>query len=528
MKVLAFDEIVRIAGIHLRGIARTAQLWLPTGFKPAAFLPRFKPSALLPRFKLAVLLPESAPAALPPSVAANWANFNDGARALQEQRIPDAVRLLTRSANIPCSEFDVRNLEVKRMACQHLAVAVHHGFGRLDEGVFWWREYMRLSRLIAQNYGVLDTSDLQIYDTFWSKHLGHTAMLGIRAKRYLLDGKVDQKQHLIRARGPDEGNSYLVEQLGRFFTLVDGPAQLPLRPECIDYIGKYFFIDDRLIGPATYYWQVLAEVSQGWEDKGLGPLLAFSDEDLDFGVRQRATMGVPRTAWHVALHVRAAGYKRTHDDLHATLNADIASYELAINAVVKRGGWVIRMGDPSMPRLPPMKNVIDYAHLPEKSPKMDIFLLGACRFYIGTSSGPAYVPALYGVPSVITNWFPTGTRPVNCGDLFIPKLHWYENEREFAPFDESMSQPLGHIHAGSQLARLGISLRSNTPEELRDVVEEMLDRLDGGVDYTAEDKQLQSCFDAVALHARSYGNARVGRKFLSEFQNLVPAAAMNG
>lgn len=450
--------------------------------------------------------------------------YQAGAGALNDLRIADAVRLLTRAVTLNCADSDIEKLWIRREAAKNLGVALHHGLGRLDEAVCWWRAAVAFTSLITKQNQSPVLRDAQIYDDFWSTHIGHTAILGVMIKRDILCGEADKRRYLVRAPAQNTGNPYLVEQMARFCTLADRIPQFTLPEGYTAAFGKFFWIDNRLSGPATYAWQVLAEVSRAWEEKGLGPLLAFSQDEVESIKRRRAALGVPPDAWHVCLHVRDSGYKHVHDDLHAALNADIHTYNRAIAAVVRRGGWVIRMGDPSMPRLPIMKNVIDYAHSPQKSQEMDILLIGTSQFFLGTSSGPLYVPALYGIPSVITNWFPTGTRPLNSNDLFIPKLHWYEKEEEFAPFDELMSQPLGHIHALPVLTEFGVSLRPNMPEEVSDVVEEMLDRLDGRAEYSAEDQQLQSQFDAVAMQSRSYGNAHVGRDFLRKYQCLLPSA----
>jgi putative glycosyltransferase (TIGR04372 family) len=455
------------------------------------------------------------------------AAFRAGVAALNNVRIADAVRLLAHAANMHSDNTVADDLWLKREAYRHLGLALHHGLGRLDEAITCWREANRLSQSVTEICHAPIPSDVEIYDPFWSNHIGHTAILGIMMKRELLFGKNEKKRYLICSSEHNIGNRYLVEQMGRFYNLIQDSAQFHIPREYEAAFCKLFWIDNRLSGPATYPWQVLAEITRAWEAAGRGPLLRFTAEELDTARRLRTEMGVPQNAWHVCLHVRSSGYKLSHDDLHATLNADIRTYDRAMAAVVRRGGWVIRMGDPSMPKLSSMKNVIDYAHSPQKSPEMDVFLCGTCRFFIGTSSGPSLVPGLYGVPSVITNWFPTGTRPLNSGDLFIPKLHWYEREEEFAPFDESMSQPLGHLHALPILAELGLSLRSNIREELADVVEEMLDRLDGGTYNSTEDQQLQAYFERVALQSRSYGNARVGRDFLRKYQHLLPFSLAN-
>jgi len=491
------DGTARIARACFRGAAYTARLWLPF---EAPKLDSFAPSS-----------PESLKVEL-----------DDGICALNDSRIDESIHIFKRLVNIDCAKSDIKRLRIKHVACHYLAVALHHGFGRLDEAVFWWREHLRLSAQLASQYGKMDTQGVHIYEPFWSNHVGHAAMMGIWAKRSLLEGTTRQRHYFIHDPVYKKGNSYLVQQMGQFFTLIDDYAQLPYPREYIEAVSKYLYINTGRSSARTYFWQVFSEISNDWENAALGPLLEAPDDDLNFCANQRKAMGVPENAWHVCLHVRSSGYKDSHDNLHAALNADIGSYDLAISSVVRRGGWIIRMGDPSMPKLESAKNVIDYAHSRRKSPKLDILLCATSRFYIGTSSGLGYVPALYGVPSVFTNWFPTGTRPLNKSDLFIPKLHWYEIENEFAQFDDSLAPPLGHIHLMSQFKRLGITLRPNTRDELRGVVEEMLDRLEGGADYTIEDERLQARFDAVACRSRSYGNARVGRDFLRKFQDLLP------
>jgi putative glycosyltransferase (TIGR04372 family) len=528
---LVFGKAALISGTLLRAGARAIFLWLPTGLGLASLFKRIfskiissqSDSDRSPRAIAAPTGAELRSNTFPPSsVDGRQANLEAGVHALNSLETDEAIRLLKPLAAMDCADTDVKTLLIKNTASHSLAVAAHHGLGRLDEAIFWWREHIRISRQLADIFRTPDTDDLEVYDTFWSGHLGHTAMMGIQAKRHLLDGTASKKRYLICPPAQNPGNRYLVAQMGRFFVLVDDHSQLPCRREYIDAVAKYFYIDKSLAGPPTYYWQVLAEVSRAWEESGAGPLLSFSPDELARGTAQRTALGVPPASWHACLHVRASGYKGQHEDLHSVLNADISTYDLAIDTVIKRGGWVIRIGDPSMPKLRPRDGVIDYAHSQLKSPEMDIFLSGTGRFYIGTSSGPAYVPTLYGVPSVLTNWFPTGTRPLNTSDLFIPKLHWYESEMEFAPFDDSMSQPLGHIHSLPQFKRLGISLRNNTGEEIRDAVKEMLDRLDEKADYTPEDLLLQACFDKVAVNARSYGNARMGRDFLRYYKNLLP------
>jgi len=470
---------------------------------------------------------------------ARTAISNDDLRRLNERAIialnnvdiAACIRNAMPVATVACADEEFEKLQIKEEACLYLGVALLQGLGRLDDAVLWWREQRRLAAAIArhclrQQYFVHDPRNLY-FDQFWSGHVGHTALLGIYVKRNLLEGQPYRTLTLLRMPKGNHGNPCLVDHWQEYFTLAESPADLPGSSGFLRYGSKYLYLDERLIGPETYFWQAYAEISREWEQAGGGALLELSKHEIQRGQQTLIAMGIPRGAWYVCLHVRSEGFKPMHEGLQHTLNADIKTYDLAIDAIVKRGGWVVRMGDPSMPKLPATKGVVDYAHSRHKTDWMDIFLCGTCRFYVGTSSGLAYVPNLFAVPGVFTNWFPTGTRPLNSSDIFIPKLHWYDEQNDFVPFAESLAPPLGHIHANPTLRTLRVSLKDNTREDLRDVVVEMLDRLEDKAAYTAEDKHLQARFDAVAANSRSFGNARVGRDFIRKYGRLLPSGKVH-
>jgi len=470
-----------------------------------------------------------------PVLKGRWTNadlrevLRQAAVALNKVEISECIRSGMLVATAPCDNGDVERLGIKEEACHYLAVALLQGYGRLDEAILWWRERKRIADAIVQHElsscGAVLEPRTEIFDRFWSGHIGHTALLGVHVKRNLLEGPPYRSLALVRAPSPGLGNRYLANKWHRYFTLADHGHELPPPFAYFRHGCKNIYLEDRPLGPDAYYWQPYAEISQAWEAAAGGPLLELSPREIERGVQALSSMGVPRGAWYVCLHVRSRGFKVMHEGLQDSLNAAIRSYDLAIGAIVDRGGWVIRMGDPSMPKLPPQKQVIDYAHSSHKADWLDIFLCATCRFYIGTSSGLAYVPNLFSTPSLFTNWFPTGTRPLNGTDLFIPKLHWYEKAGEYAPFAESLAPPLGHIHALSTLRQMDISLKDNTREDLRDVVLEMLDRLEGTAVYTTEDKAFQACFEAVCATSRCFGNAKIGRDFVRKHRSLLPRLA---
>ena len=85
-------------------------------------------------------------------------------------------------------------------------------------------------------------------------------------------------------------------------------------------------------------------------------------------------------------------------------DANINNYFDAIEAITSIGGWVIRMGDNSMSKLPKMTRVIDYANSSIKNNRTDIILCSKCKFFIGTSSGLYTVAKAFGRPILQTNY----------------------------------------------------------------------------------------------------------------------------
>lgn len=224
-----------------------------------------------------------------------------------------------------------------------------------------------------------------------------------------------------------------------------------------------------------FSWDVVARYEWPTELHTKFPIYLSASKKAT-GARERKRMGLPDDAWFVCLHVRESGW---HNDGMVERNASIANYIDAIKEVTARGGWVVRMGDPTMSRLPPMENVIDYPFTPSRSFAMDLYLLSECRAYIGMQSGIYSVACMFQRPMIITNmasWmYPF---PHMKGDIGVLK-HVYSNSRKrFLSVREWMSEP---FHATS-FRELGDDyvLYENDREELKAAVREFFDRNGNG------------------------------------------------
>jgi putative glycosyltransferase (TIGR04372 family) len=264
------------------------------------------------------------------------------------------------------------------------------------------------------------------------------------------------------------------------------------------------------------------EVQARWGDRP--PLLRLSDEDLEYGWTVLGKLGVPQGAWFVCFHSREAGYSPSDDLLHSYRNSDIEHYLSAIEAITAAGGWCIRMGDPSVRRLHIMERVIHYPHLEVRSDRMDVFLCAACRFFLGNTSGIGCLASVFGVPVAAANLVPlSAALPYGRSDLGIPKLLWSLEKNRYLTFKEVFSSPISNYRWTHLYEKAKVRVDENSPDDIRDLVIEMLERIAGTVVYTEQDEALQSRFKQMMGPSHySYGSAaRIGRDFLQKYRRLL-------
>ena len=199
------------------------------------------------------------------------------------------------------------------------------------------------------------------------------------------------------------------------------------------------------------------------------PLLELTKEDNEYG--DKYLEGID---WYVCLHVREPGGRWNHPQ-DKFRNCDVNTYIPAIKSITDKGGYVIRMGHPEMTPLPEMPNVRDYALSKERDLGLDIILCARCMFFLGTSSGLYAIAMAFGVPVVLTNVIaPAGIYYLTSQDMFIPKL--FKRNGELLRFDEMLDPLISTIHEQYHYDRHGLEIIDNTSEEIKDLVDEMLER----------------------------------------------------
>lgn len=402
------------------------------------------------------------------------------------------------------------------------ANCLYQGLGRYRDAMALLNRANECGIKEAARLGLADSS-FRVLDSVWARHFGHIALIDYVIKLGILEGRRSEDTILYLPPGSPVANRFLLDQAATHIRIIENPADLPF-PESAVQALHYDLMGPRLPDRSTAcYWNVAAQTYARWRREGRTHLFELPPE---LEARARAALqkaGLPREAWFVALHVREREPDRRKSGINTVRNADVGAYFPAIAEITRRGGWVIRIGDPSTTPLPALPNVLDYCHSAIRADWMDIFILSRCRFMIGTNSGPAFVPALYGdIPVVLTNWWPAAERPWQPSDVFIPKMLFNLAEGRYLTLSETLCEPVGWCYSRRHLANhSGVRLEDNDPEIIRAAVREMLARLDGHSQADPEATELRGQADRIYEEHDVVGGGQLAREFLRRHRALI-------
>ena len=175
------------------------------------------------------------------------------------------------------------------------------------------------------------------------------------------------------------------------------------------------------------------------------------------------TVGHRPGAGFVTVHFREPGYRPTRR--HQPRNADIRVALPALRCLAEAGYTVVRLGDPSMTRLPELPGIVDYAHSPLKSARLDVLLAAGADFHIGSSSGMSLVPLLFGTPCLFLNWYPSTLLPWGPRTWTVLKTLRHAGTGE-PETDPDVIHSVGKIPDAGTLAELGYVLDDLRAEEI--------------------------------------------------------------
>ncbi len=401
--------------------------------------------------------------------------------------------------------------------------------GRMEElnGVCQKRAEVQGSMAKVHQFNDLEIEFLPKYLSVGS--IGNYEHLDIYVKAMMLSLRPSKKLILLVDPNVSVNNTCYLNYWSSYITVIRDPLLVemlsPLQARFAIPLNWYIFLREKM----HKSFLALGIVREQWIRDSCPPILKLLDEDYERGWKCLKSFGMQHGDWFVCVHVRESGWKDNGSSAEDFRNADINTYTLAMKTITEAGGWVIRMGDPTMKPLPEMHHVIDYAHSTIKSDWMDVFLCAQCRFFIATSSGLFTFAMTFGNPVVMTNLLPTcGAYYLTSNDLFLPRICRSKEENRLLDFRKLFSPSIGTAAVQSNYDKENIEIIANTEEDIRDLIEEMLERCNGRLVYSEEDERLQNIFSSVTTECgKQYGeegavvNARLGRNFLRKYGALL-------
>lgn len=300
-----------------------------------------------------------------------------------------------------------------------------------------------------------------------------------------------------------------------------------------------FHYGEKLWKRTPFYEPLEMNTNEYFEYQNARPTLKFTPEEEIRGRAGLQKMGInPDQDWFVCVFARDPEYLKVqfgHQknwSYHDFRNADINTFIPAIQAIIERGGHVLRMGHHvSQPLLFDHDHVIDYA-LKHRDDFMDVYLAAHCRFFLGTTSGICDLPMIFDVPRITTNAAPPVDAPKGKRCLFIPKKVRVQSTGRYLPFGEFIRRTVDQRTPlqwyVSEMEAAGLAYEDNSPEEIRDVTLEMMERLSGTFQQTEEDRKLQQrYFDQFPPdHWAASIKTPMGQCFLRKYQHLLDAEVL--
>ena len=295
-----------------------------------------------------------------------------------------------------------------------------------------------------------------------------------------------------------------------------------------DLINKFKSLEEVLTLPlglclplhnSCPYLDIASNITQNENQLLEKPLNLFSlnEEDESKGKKILENIGVTKDSWFVTLHVREPGFRgESLKNTDFWRNSNINNYINTIKYITNSGGWVFRMGDKSMSKLPEMKNVIDYAHHEIKSEFMDVYLGAKCKFCIGSPSGYYHIPMIFSKPIL----FPNSPQFIEYfglrnNDMYLPKKLYYSDSKKIISISEFSNSPISILTSNNNFNNSNIFVQENSSDEIKEATIEMLKSLNSkNEDLTKKQIVFK---DKVIKNSSLYGKNIVPKAKISSY-----------
>ena len=184
----------------------------------------------------------------------------------------------------------------------------------------------------------------------------------------------------------------------------------------------------------------------------------------------------------VCLHIRDSAYlsKFFQNTVNEKIDWDYHNYRnSSLNSYIKGAEWlqkepqsafIVRTGKFAEEKLSlSNKNYIDYPFCNNQNDLIDIWLFANSDLVISTGSGPDYISASYGVPTLYLNFLPLGGTHSWSKCLHSSKhLYWSESKRHLTLEEYTLAQFLNT----KDYKNMGIEIKDLSEDEILDIIKD--------------------------------------------------------
>ena len=166
-----------------------------------------------------------------------------------------------------------------------------------------------------------------------------------------------------------------------------------------------------------------------------------------------------------------------------------------------------------------VKGVFEFSGTSSADKQADFYLMLNSDIFIGTTSGPAIFPTLFGVPSLITNLTSISRNAFGSkSTLYVPKIIVDSRGKPLNLQEQFSSRfAFGGEFLRKQLKRSRVDFKDVSNQELLESLEELLSRIKNGkLEKTTIDARIAE----IRADAKSVSSGLISNSFLSAHFNL--------
>ncbi len=366
-----------------------------------------------------------------------------------------------------------------------------------------------VQREIYRNFDLLDSPKYfpKFMSTYWTNMIGHFAFLGIHVEGQKRGHLPFGKRHIFDTN--ENSNRELLDCFQNDFTI----TRIESTRDWSELSGFWPDLERLHLIKTTddfehiyKLWEII------WREKRLEnpnePILTLADEYISNSENALYELGINPEESIVGIHIRESA---TPNHLRSQ---PIETYMNSISYLIQKGFKVVRLGNPSMTKIPSITGLIDLSRDHEDK-KLHAYILANSKFFISTTSGPGSIPMLFNVPTLHTNVTSLSKNVLlqNKGSIYLPKTI-LNSKNQVMSYSQILQSPIGYSERNIY-KKSAFNVLPNSSEEIFEGVKEMLQFL------TTKKESIPNHSDSLIVDQlrdtfKPLGNGKIAASYLDK------------